>query len=322
MKPCPRSLSRPDRPLVAPEIGPPEAPLQHASGRCLLLAPSPWGEGWGEGRAPPRAFSTGFARGASSLKNHRKSLFRGEPFDRAAALPRSTPHPSPLPKEREPVLTKPPRSERRSGGFPRQPCSSPPEVGDVPRPGHPDRRATHGASLARQGRSHHRHPAKRHNRRWHAPGPRCERRRNHQSRQSRTLSRRIQERSPWSDRYSRYRPRRSRRTARAPTPGSLQGSPLRSGRSSSDSPLTARHDLSRLVPSVNQKISRQGAKPQRNPSRSLMSSLRAWRLCVDLVLRIRESLLGSRPRLGAPCASATGHAVAPLVREPLRVLIQ
>ena len=43
---------------------------------------------------------------------------RGESFDRAAVLPQSTPHPSPLPKEREPVVTKTPPSKPplRKGG--------------------------------------------------------------------------------------------------------------------------------------------------------------------------------------------------------------
>jgi hypothetical protein len=43
-------------------------------------------------------------------------VYRGESFDRAAVLLQSTPHPSPLPKERELVVTKTPPSEPSQGG--------------------------------------------------------------------------------------------------------------------------------------------------------------------------------------------------------------
>jgi hypothetical protein len=42
-------------------------------------------------------------------------VYRGESFDRAAVLLQSTPHPSPLPKERELVVTKTPRSKPTMG---------------------------------------------------------------------------------------------------------------------------------------------------------------------------------------------------------------
>jgi hypothetical protein len=43
------------------------------------------------------------------------NVFLGESFDRAVVLLQSTPHPSPLPKERELVVTKTPPSEPTTG---------------------------------------------------------------------------------------------------------------------------------------------------------------------------------------------------------------
>ncbi len=82
-----------------------DRPLDNTTGAdASLLAPSPEGEGRGEGSVASQTLAFSFVKAESDRRT--PALSCGGWFDSTGVMPRSAPHPSPLPRERELVLTK------------------------------------------------------------------------------------------------------------------------------------------------------------------------------------------------------------------------